>query len=98
MHYLTNLVDEKHDTLLEHLCGISEPTNVTKAENAHAFETGKQRVNIVTLSHILTDNFGASLAETDGHETADFFEGGLQHFSFERGRGFWLVFEAFGGH
>lgn len=37
MDNLTDLVHEEHDSLLKHLCRICEPSNVAKAEDAHAF-------------------------------------------------------------
>jgi len=37
---LTDLVDEKHNSLLEHLCRIRESPNIAESEDTHAFMAG----------------------------------------------------------
>ena len=68
---LTDLVHKEHNALLKHFSGVCEPADVAEAEDAHAFETGQERVYIITLAHILTDNLRPSLTKTDGKQASD---------------------------
>ena len=68
---LTDFVHKEHNAFLKHLSCVCEPSDIAEAEDAHAFETGQERVYIVTLAHILTDNLRPSLTKTDGKQASD---------------------------
>ena len=57
MYYLSNLIYEKHNTLLQYLSCISEISYVTKSEDGNDLLAGKHRVNVTTTCHILRNNF-----------------------------------------
>lgn len=78
---LSNLVHEQHDTLLKHLCGIREVSNITESKDRHEFDTWEHGIDITTLGHILSDNLRASFTESEGEKRTNLTECLLKHCS-----------------
>ena len=72
MNDFPNFIHEEHNTFLKNLSGISELSDIAKPENSNNLVSWKERINIVTMLHILGDYFRTSLTEANGKETTNF--------------------------
>lgn len=80
MHDFPDLIHKEHDSLLKHLRCVSELSDVAETKYSDAFVAGQQRVYIVSLLHVLTDDLRASLSEAYREQASDLGQRGLQHF------------------
>ena len=79
MYYFTYFIDEQHYTFLELLSGISEISDITEAKDTDDLLTSEHWVDILSTTHVFSDDTGSRFTEAKCQESTNFNQSLLEH-------------------
>ena len=84
MSDFSDLVDEDKNLLLKNLSAICEVSDVAKAVDSLDSLAWEHRIQVTARVHVLGDNCGTGLSETESQQVGDLRDGLLQNCCLKR--------------